>query len=274
MKLIMRPPSEALRRALSSHPLGDQIDPDAALAQHTFFAEQIRAAGGDVVLLPPDPVLPDACFTQDVVITFPLAAEPAGRAALIVACRPGAPSRRPEVDSVLAAARELAPAGCPMLRIEEPGTMDGGDVLIFGDRVVIGLSGRTNGAGARQLEAALKKLGYRVWLCPVTNQRLHFASAITVVRPTRFIGVQVGYDDLDAVSPEILPEDEIDRIVIPDDELPAHNVLPVGDTIFIPAGNPVAVRLLREAGERVVEIPFEHITRADAGMTCLVCRVY
>jgi dimethylargininase len=147
-------------------------------------------------------------------------------------------------------------------------------VLIFGDRVVIGLSGRTNEAGARQLEAALRELGYRVWLCPVTNSRLHFASAVTVVRPTRFIGVQIGYDDLDAVSHEILPRDEIDRVVIPDEELPAHNVLPVDGTIFIPARNPVAASLLREAGEHVVEIPFEHITRADAGMTCLVCRVY
>ena len=31
MKIIMRPPGEAFRRALSKHPLGDRIDPGAAL---------------------------------------------------------------------------------------------------------------------------------------------------------------------------------------------------------------------------------------------------
>ena len=39
MKIIMRPPSDAFRRALSKHPLGGQIDPEAARRQHEITIE-------------------------------------------------------------------------------------------------------------------------------------------------------------------------------------------------------------------------------------------
>ncbi|HMK91556.1 MAG TPA: arginine deiminase family protein, partial [Thermoleophilia bacterium] len=223
---------------------------------------------------PADPVNPDAPFVQDVMITFPPPDDPDGRSTLLVATRPGAPARRPEVASVAAAARALVPPACRLLTIEKPGTLDGGDVLLYGDRVVIGLSGRTNRAGAEQLARALGEIGYRVFLCPVTDARLHFASAITRVRATRFIGTAVGFADLDAVGDDVLPRGEIDRVVIPDDEAPAHNVVLIGDTLFVPAGNPVSVGMLRDAGEHVAEVRFEQFTFADAGLTCLMGVVY
>ncbi|MBM3148094.1 MAG: hypothetical protein FJ000_09415 [Actinobacteria bacterium] len=132
--------------------------------------------------------------------------------------------------------------------------------------------GITNEAGARQLAPAVETLGYRVWLCPVTDARLHFASAVTVVVPRRLIGTAVGFADLDAVSPDILAG--VDRVLIPDEELPAHNVLRVGRTVIVPAGNPIAVGLLRERGESVVEVEYDQFTRADAGLTCLVGLVH
>ena len=274
MKIIMRPPRAAFRRALSKHPLGGQIDPQAARRQHEWLRAEMTKAGAEIVLLDPDPDLPDAPFVQDVMITFTRAEDPQGRSALLVATRPGAPSRRPEVPSVMAAARELIPPGCRVMEIEEPGTMDGGDILIFAERVIIGVSGRTNREGAEQLQAAVDELGYKTFLCPVSDGRLHFASAITRVRPDCAIGTAIGYRDLDAAGPDVLPRDQIRRIVIPDEELPAHNVVLINDSLFVPAGNPISVGLLREAGEHVVEVPFEHFTRADAGLTCLMGVVY
>ena len=274
MKIIMRPPSEAFRRAISKHPLGDQIDPAAALRPHEDLRARMKEAGADIVLLPPDPKLPDAPFVQDVMISFPPVDRPAGPSALLVATRPGAPSRRPEVASVMAVARTLVPPTCEIVEIQEPGTLDGGDVLLYGDRVAIGLSGRTNRAGAEQLRDAVAKLGYRVHLCAVSDTRLHFASAITKVRTGRFIGTQRGYDDFDAVGPDVLPRDEIERIVIPDEEIAAHNVVLINDSLFVPAGNPLSVGLLRAAGEQVVEVEFDHFIRADAGLTCLMGIVY
>ncbi len=272
MTYIMRPPSPAFSRALSKHPLGHLIDVEEAVRQHAGVVAAMRGAGARIEMLPPDPELPDAPFVQDTMVSFRRTHDPRGGSALLVATRPGAPSRRPEVAAVMAAAGRLIPSDCRRLTIEAPGTMDGGDVLIWDDRVVIGLSSRTNEAGARQLAPAVAALGYRVWLCPVTDDRLHFASAVTVVGPGRLIGTAVGFADLDAVSPDILAG--VDRVLIPDEELPAHNVLRVGETVIVPAGNPVAVGLLRERGESVVEVEYDQFTRADAGLTCLVGLVH
>jgi dimethylargininase len=160
------------------------------------------------------------------------------------------------------------------MTIEPPGTLDGGDVLLYGGRVVVGLSGRTNRAGAEQLRRALEEIAYRVFLCPVSDGRLHFASAVTKVRANRFIGTSIGYADLDAMGTDVLPEGQIERLLIPDVELPAHNVVLIGGTLFVPAGNPISVGMLREAGEHVVEVPFDQFTRADAGLTCLMGIVF
>ena len=94
------------------------------------------------------------------------------------------------------------------------------------------------------------------------------------MRPDCAIGTAIGYRDLDAAGPDVLPRDQIKRIVIPDEELPAHNVVRINDSLFVPAGNPRSVELLRAAGEPVVEVPFEQFTWADAGLTCLMGLVY
>src|SRR5438128_5289811 len=61
----MRPPSDALSRALSRHPLRDRIDPERARAEHAAYGRALEAAGVAVTLLPPEVDMPDACFTSD-----------------------------------------------------------------------------------------------------------------------------------------------------------------------------------------------------------------
>ena len=122
----MRPPSDALRRAISSHPDRDRIDPERARAEHAAYVRTLEASGLAVTLLPPEADMPDACFTWDTILAFPQPGD--ASAVLLVAARPGAPSRRPEVESVLVCARRLAP-GAEVVEIDDPGTLDGGDVI-------------------------------------------------------------------------------------------------------------------------------------------------
>jgi dimethylargininase len=279
MRLIVRPPSAAFRRALSEHPDSHAIDPERAQQQHRAFVASLAAVGVQISALPPDADLPDACFVSDTLITLPRAGDAGGECALVVATRPGAPSRRAEVASVLARAKELITGddargkAARIVEIGEPGTLDGGDVIVYGDRVAIGVSARTNEAGAQQLAEAVRAVGYRAYLCPVTD-RLHLATAVTLIDDERLIGTEAGFATLDQAGADVAPLAEIDRILVPDAELPAANVLAVNGICILAAGYAHTVAELAAAGKSVVEIDLSEFTRADGGPTCLVVFVH
>ena len=93
-----------------------------------------------------------------------------------VVTRPGAASRRGEtaaVADVLSTYRRLA-------YIVAPGTLDGGDVLIVGRSIFVGLSGRTNSEGIEQMRRAVEPFGYTVSTATVEGC-LHLKSAATAV---------------------------------------------------------------------------------------------
>jgi dimethylargininase len=273
VKVIVRPPGEAFRSALSEHPQRDSIDVALARGQHAAFVAALREAGAALVELPADDSLPDACFVSDVLFTLPRADDRGGSAVIAVASRPGAPSRRPEVAAVLDAARGLVHPACPIVEIAAPGTLDFGDVIVYGDRVAIGLSARSNRQGAEELAGFVRAAGYRAFLCPVAG-RLHLATWVSVVRTDLLIGTAGGFASLEAGGPEVAPRDLVERIVLPDDEVEAANVLPLAGRVFMAAGNPRAAAALGDAGEHVVELDLSEFTKADGGPTCLVSHVF
>lgn len=263
MRVIVRPPGDAFRDALSEHPRTSALDPERARRQHAAFVAALETAGARLERLPPEPDLPDATFVSDTLLAFPQE----GATRLLVLTRPGAPTRRAEVSTVAARARALAP-DARVVEIREPGTLDGGDVICFADRVAIGLSARTNREGANQLASAIHPLGYRSYLCPVEG-RLHLATAVTSLGPNRLIGTPAGFESLDAVG----AAGGVERLVLLPDELPAANVLALGSHCLMVSGYPRAAELLRRAGDTVIELELDEFGRADGGPTCLVALV-
>jgi dimethylargininase len=92
----------------------------------------MQSQGWDLYEVEPADDCPDAVFVEDTVVLYD---------DLAVLARPGAEQRRPEVAGTDLALRGL---GYRTVRIEEPGTLDGGDVLKHGGTVWVGLGGRTN----------------------------------------------------------------------------------------------------------------------------------
>jgi dimethylargininase len=267
MLVIVRPPGAAFRDAISNHPDHARIDVGRARAQHTAFCAALEDAGLPLLRLPEDPYLPDATFVSDALVALaPLLPD---RLPVVVVARPAVASRRPEVESILRAALARMPAATRVVAVEDPGTLEGGDVITCGDRIAIGLSARTNAVGARVLADAARSLGYRSWLCPVTD-RLHLATAVTAVDPNTLIGTAAGFASLDAAGPDAAPPVEIRRLLLPDDELSGANVLTLGGHVFLASGNPAAARLLRETGLAVHELELDEFALADGGPTCLV----
>jgi Arginine deiminase len=128
--------------------------------------------------------------------------------------RPRAGAHRPEVGD---AAGTVTAQGYRTAGTEEPGTMDGADVLQVGDTVYAGRSGRTNDAGIEQLRALLEPLGARVVAVPVSKV-LHLKSAVTALPD----GTVIGY-------PPLLDDPGVfERFVVAEEEPGAH-VVPLGD---------------------------------------------
>jgi dimethylargininase len=267
MLVIVRPPGPAFHDAISTHPDRDRIDVSRVDAQHATFCAALEDAGLSLLHLPEEPDLPDATFVSDTLVA--LAPVRPGGPPVVVVARPAVGSRRPEVESVLRAALVHLAADARVVRVEDPGTLEGGDVIMYGDRIAIGLSARTNAIGARVLADAARSLGYRPFLCPVTG-RLHLATAVTAVAPETLIGTVAGFASLDAAGPDAAPPSEIRRLLLPDEELPGANVLAVSGHAFLASGNPIAARLLRENGLEVCELELEEFALADGGPTCLV----
>jgi dimethylargininase len=267
MLVIVRPPDPAFHDAISTNPDRDRIDVSRVREQHVAFCAAIEYAELPLLRLPEEPSLPDATFVSDTLVA--LAPAPGEGRPIVVVARPAVASRRPEVNSVLRAALARLPAGAPVVPVEDPGTLEGGDVIIFGGRIAIGLSARTNILGARVLADAARSLGYRPFLCPVAD-RLHLATAVTAVGPDMLIGTAAGFASLDAAGPDAAPPGEIRRLLLPDDELPGANVLALRGHAFLASGNPTAARLLRETGLVVHELELDEFALADGGPTCLV----
>jgi len=267
MLVIVRPPGQAFRDAISNHPDHHRIDVPRARAQHAAFCAALEAAGVPLLRLPEEPDLPDATFVSDTLVA--VASLAPGRPPVVVVARPALASRRLEVDSVLQTARPHFAAEARVLRVEDPATLEGGDVIIYGDRIAIGLSARTNHGGAAILADAARSIGYRPFLCPVSD-RLHLATAVTAVTPDTLIGTAAGFASLDAAGPDAAPSGEMRRLLLPDDELLGANVLALDGHAFLGSGNPTAARLLRETGLVVHELDLAEFALADGGPTCLV----
>ncbi len=277
MLVVVRPPGPAFCDAISTHPDRHRIDVSRVHAQHEAFCAALESAGLPLLRLPEEPDLPDATFVSDTLVA--LAPILPDLQPVVVVARPARASRRREVESVLRAALTRLPASTLVVRVEDPGTLEGGDVVIFGGRIAIGLSDRTNARGAQVLADAARSLGYRPFLCPVTD-RLHLATAVTAVAPDTLIGTASGFASLDAAGPDLAspdaaipdaaPAGEIHRLLLPDEELPGANVLALGGHAFLASGHSTAARLLRETGLTVHELELDEFALADGGPTCLV----
>ncbi|MEW6286975.1 MAG: arginine deiminase family protein, partial [Chloroflexota bacterium] len=143
------------------------IDVDRARAQHRGYVNALKQLGCNVLELPAEANLPDSVFVEDTAVILPEAA---------VLTRPGADSRKPEVESI---AQALSPL-VKLLTIREPATLDGGDVLVVGKHIFVGISTRSNDEAIRQLQQLLNGYGYTVTGIPLRDC-LHLKSAVTRV---------------------------------------------------------------------------------------------
>ena len=224
----------------------EPIDVARAQAQHNAYCQALAALGCEVIRLPAEAALPDSVFVEDVVLAFDEVA---------VATRPGAESRREEGAAVL----EVLGSFRRLLRIEAPGTLDGGDVLRIDRRVFVGMSARSNTAGKEQLRELLAPFGYTVEGV-ATRDCLHLKSAVT----------QVGENTV-LINPDwvdVAPFAEYTQIQVDPAEEHAANAVRIGEALVYPDCFPRTLARLRAAGIAVTTVDVSELQKAEGAVTC------
>jgi dimethylargininase len=248
VKALVRRPSPRLHEGIVTHRQRQPVDVGLARAQWTAYVQALEDAGWETVEAPPADESPDGVFVEDAVVVYEHVA---------VVARPGADSRRSETVGVEAAVAEL---GYAVERIEEPGTLDGGDVLKIRDRVHVGLSGRTNAEGARQLHELLAPLGATVVEVPVEGV-LHLKSAVTALPDGSILG-----------HPPLVPEVFRRDLVAVPEKSGAHVVLLRGGKVMLAADCPRTAELVAARGYDPVVVDISEFQKLEGCVTCLSVR--
>ena len=250
---LVRPPSPSVVDGLRAD-AGPDPDFDAFVAEHDRDCDALEAAGMQVERLAALDDHPDAVFVEDAALCIGTHA---------VALRPGAPTRAGEADAIV---DDLRARFATLERIDI-GYVDGGDILVTGTEILVGLSARTDQAGVAALAEATAVTGLPVRVVATPPGVLHFKTDCAIV------------DDTTIFSTARLAAsgcfDDYDVIECPAGEEAAANLIRVNDHLVMRTGFPATEALLRGAGYDVVLVQADEAARIDGGLSCmsLRCRI-
>lgn len=242
---LVRRPTGNLADGILTHLHRSPVDEALAAEQHAGYCSALLEAGWEVREVEPSPSHPDAPFVEDTVVVVDSTA---------VLCRSGAPTRRGEVAGT---ERCLTTMGLDIVRIDAPGTLDGGDVLQVGDRVYVGRGGRTNAEGIRQLRKHLAPHGRTVVPVRLLDV-LHLKSAITALPDGTFLALPELFEA--GVFPSGRPVVE---------EGGCHVVPLSEDRVLISASAPRTAAVLEDLGFDVSVVDISEFEKLEGCVTCL-----
>jgi dimethylargininase len=253
-KAIARLPGSNFSDGLTTAGPSSRPDVGKALVQHAAYCAALEDCGVAVTVMQADENHPDGTFVED---TFVVAD------GVAVATRPGAKSRLEEVSAVAAALRQFRPQH---EFIEAPGTVDGGDICQAERHFLIGISARTNEAGAAQLAAILARHGYTSSMVDIRahSTLLHLKSGIAYLGERRFI-VAPGFPAIEEIS-------NFERIEVATQEAYGANCIRINDEVLIAAGHPKLESALGKLKYRVRALQMSEFAKMDGGLSCLSLR--
>jgi dimethylargininase len=244
---LTREPARVLDACELTYREREPIDAGVAAAQHRAYREALEACGARVRLLPAVAELPDSVFVEDTAVVLDEVA---------VLTRPGVESRRGEVSLIEPEVALLR----PVVRVEPPATLEGGDVLRLGRTLYVGLSPRTNAEGADALRRFAAPHGYEV----------------VTVEPRGCLHLKTGCSALDEGAVLVNPgwvDAGVFRgreVVAVDAAEPwAANVLRVAGSVCVSAAYPRTAAMLSARGYDVRAVEVSEFAKAEGGLTCM-----
>ena len=248
---IVRRPGHSLVNGITSTPELGKPDYGLTIKQHDAYIGALRFCGVEVTVLQADERFPDSCFVEDVAVCTKKFA---------VITNPGASSRKGEEKVIIEVIKKFYNN---LEYIKEPGTLEGGDVMMVGDHFYIGLSKRTNREGAEQLIEVLKKYGMSGSIVE-TSEMLHLKSGLAYLE-----------DNILLVTGEFINNLEFkkfNKIMIEEEEIYSANCIRVNDYVLVPAGSPETKEKIKAAGFKVIVVDTSEYRKVNGGLSCLSLR--
>jgi dimethylargininase len=252
-RALLRLPGENYAAGITSSAEGAPVLA-RALEQHRGYTAALEACGLTTTTLPADPRYPDGTFVEDTAIVT-------AKGAIIT--RPGAAARAGETEVIAAA---LGRHYRDVARITAPGTVDGGDVCETDTGVLIGVTARTNEAGARQLAGFLADLGYAATLVDIRAVRglLHLKTGIFYLGDGRLV-IAAGLPRLPAFA-------RYELVTVAPEESYAANCIRVNERVLVAAGYPRFAEELVRLGYDPLPLEMSEFRKMDGGLSCLSLR--
>ncbi len=208
------------------------------------YCEAFKTAGLAVEVLEPLNDFPDSVFIEDNAVILE------GRTVL---CSMKETSRQGEISSLADALQSRL----PVLRLQAPVFIDGGDVLKTENTVFVGQSQRTSAEAIEALQSLTSKP-----VIPVAVKKgIHLKTSVSTLG-----------ENLLVISPshiETEPFREFAWIAVDEDESYAANCLAVGENVILPAGFPKLEQRIQEYGFSTLPVAMSEFQKADGGVTCL-----
>ncbi|HKQ51412.1 MAG TPA: arginine deiminase family protein, partial [Pyrinomonadaceae bacterium] len=224
-----------------------EVDFELAARQQEEYGAALARAGARVERLAVNGHYPDSCFIEDTAVVVD---EVAVVTNMTAEWRRGEPAA---IENVLAGYRDVT-------RLSGAAEIDGGDVLRVGRELFVGLSSRTNQRAAEELKRILGPHGYTVTAVGVQGC-LHLKTACTAL-DERTLLINPAWVEAEAFA-------GYELLAVPLDEPLAANTLSVNDTLFLQAGFPKTIELVRERHERTEVLDMSEFNKADGSLTCL-----
>ena len=254
--------------------MGD-IDYDRAVEEHEAYIDALgEALGGRdrIFKIDADDELSDCVFIEDAAVLVQ---------DKLLLTRPGAPSRRDEIKGLRSAMSGISAMIVDMQRDADPNaTLDGGDVMYTGRHLLVGLSPRTNDAGAAFLKHTFDNVDVVV-IPQVGDSSLHLKCALTHIderncvvssKPDALATAQAVNEAVKVQSPTSPEPYAFHSAGL--DEIFA-NVVRVNETLLVPSGpSNDAMKCyshILAAGigiESIVQVPWREFAKADGSLTC------
>ncbi len=234
------------------HNINEVADPELTRRQHDRLKAIFEETGTEVIDVPELAGHPNSVFTRDVSLVTPEG---------YIVVRMGLPSRRGEEQWMSGILESM---GVPCAgEITDPGTLEGGDVILAGPVAFVGNSCRSNEEGTAQLTSILSGMDYEVRVAPVDDDYMHIGGVMSSIGPRRVVCCR-----------ELFPQgffEDFDTVDI-DYKCPSSgNVICLGENEVVAnaAENKATIAALEKKGVMVHEIDLGEFRKGAGGPSCL-----